>query len=71
MIEIIINKDIPLPMPFCVINSPIHIRRAVPAVKVRTTTLTVPMWKLGRRLAPEEPLIELPLSLNKKAKLVD
>ena len=65
-----ISKDIPFPIPFWVINSPIHMSNAVPAARVRTTTLTVPMWKLGRRFAPDCPLMELPPSLNKKAKLV-
>ena len=52
-IEIMISSDIPLPIPFWVINSPIHMSSAVPAVKVRTTTLTVPMWKSGSKLAPD------------------
>ncbi len=60
-----------MPIPFWVISSPIHMRSAVPAVRVSTTTLTVPMWKLGSRFAPDEPLIELPPLLNRKAKLVD
>ena len=69
--EIMISNDIPLPIPFWVMSSPIHMSSAVPAVSVSTTTLTVPMWKSGSRLAPDWPEMELPRSLNRKAKLVD
>ena len=68
--EIMMISDMPLPIPFWVISSPIHMSSAVPAARVRTTTLTVPMWNRGSRLAPDWPLIELPLLLNRKAKLV-
>ena len=42
--EIMLNKstmDIPLPTPLSVILSPIHIRKALPAVIVHTTTTTL------------------------------
>ena len=34
-----ISSDMPLPMPRCVMSSPIHISNAVPATSVTTTRL--------------------------------
>ena len=42
-------NDIPLPIPFWLINSPIHMSKAVPAVRVRTTSATRGAVNLGRR----------------------
>ena len=61
------SSDMPLPMPRWVINSPIHINRAVPVVRVRTTTNTDHTVKLGSRSIPPT---RAPL-WNRNAKLVD
>ena len=62
-----INSDMPLPIPRCVISSPIHMRSAVPVVSVRTTTKTVQALNLGSRsISPTSP----PL-WNRKANDVD
>ena len=42
-------SDIPFPMPFWLINSPIHIKRAVPAVSVNTTRATRGAVNFGSR----------------------
>ena len=44
-----ISSDMPLPMPRWVMSSPIHMRRAVPAVRVRTTSSTRGNVKSGSR----------------------
>ncbi len=41
------SSDMPLPMPRCVIVSPIHISSAVPAVSTSTTSSTRGAVKLG------------------------
>ena len=57
-IEAKISSDWPLPIPRCVINSPIHIRMVVPAVSVTT----IRMKERGVRLVSEfEPPITEPL----------
>ena len=48
-----IIREIPLPIPFCVISSPIHISRQVPAV--RETTISSTENTLGLLIADRRP----------------
>ena len=68
-------NDIPFPIPFWLMSSPIHIKRAVPAVSVRTTRATRGAVKLGRRsncVPLLGPLPNPPPPLwNRNAKAVD
>ena len=70
-------SDMPLPMPFWVMSSPIHINNAVPAVSVRTTSATRGAVKLGNRSSdvpsppPPCPPKPPPPLWNKKANAVD
>ena len=70
-----ISTDMPLPIPRCVISSPSHITRAVPAVSVSTTSITRGTVKCGMRsnwaplaLRPRNPR---PPLWNTKASPVD
>ena len=69
--------DMPLPTPFWVISSPIHMSSAVPAVSVSTTRPTRGAVNVGNRSrplpdSPEEPVPNpLPCRLNRNAKPVD
>ena len=56
--------EIPLPTPRFVICSPIHMRSAVPAVRVETISNTRPTLKFG--IAAPFP-VELVRFLNRKA----
>ena len=47
-----ISSDIPLPMPRWVMSSPIHMSRAVPAVRVSTMSSTRGTVKFGIRSRP-------------------
>ncbi len=47
-----ISSDMPLPMPRWVMSSPSHMSRAVPAVRVITTTITRKGVKLGSTSRP-------------------
>ena len=48
--DVKISNDMPLPMPRWVMSSPIHMRRAVPAVSVRITSVTLGRVKSGSRM---------------------
>ena len=61
-IEAKISSDMPLPMPRCVISSPIHISRVAPAVSVTmiSTTLRTDTW-ISAPLPPLPPIEPEPL----------
>ena len=61
------TTEIPLPTPFSVILSPIHIRNALPAVIVTTTTTTLFIPKLLIKPCLPKPIAIAIDSINAKA----
>ncbi len=71
--EVKIRIDMPLPMPRWVMSSPIHMMRAVPAVRVRTISSTRGIVKSGTRSRFVETLAKKPPPplWNRKTRPVD
>ena len=69
------SSDMPLPMPRWLISSPIHMSRAMPAVRVKTTMITRNGVNSGRtsmpRLLPPPPRRPPPPLWKRNARPVD